>query len=173
MRADALRAGDEVRLCDGSRINVERTEEEVLEEPVQVYNFEVADWHTYYVSGMGVLVHNSCGAKGGSDTTRVGRWMSEDEYNKMYNTGQVQMSGDNKVHVANPADIDAFGKQAPKGSVYVEFDVSSNTVFPGGKEGWGIIAGPGSLYDRLNTKKGLPTITEMPKANNIEVKGRK
>jgi len=42
------------------------------------------------------------------------------------------MSGDNKVHVANPADIDAFGKQAPKGSLYVEFDVSSNTISPGG-----------------------------------------
>jgi len=41
------------------------------------------------------------------------------------------MSGDNKVHVANPADIDAFGKQAPKGSIYVEFDVSSNTISPG------------------------------------------
>ena len=42
------------------------------------------------------------------------------------------MSGDNKVHVANPADIDAFGKQAPKGSIYVEFDVSSNTISPDG-----------------------------------------
>ena len=70
--ADALRAGDEVRLCDGSRTNVEKTEEEVLEEPVQVYNFEVADWHTYYVSGTGVLVHNSCGVNGGSTTQGVG-----------------------------------------------------------------------------------------------------
>lgn len=42
----------------------------------------------------------------------VGRWMSEEEYNKMLSTKQVQMSGDNKVHVANPADIDAFSKQA-------------------------------------------------------------
>lgn len=112
-------------------------------------------------------------SKGGSGTTKVGRWMSEDEYNKMLRTEQVQMSGDNKVHVANPADIDAFGKQAPKGSVYVEFDVPSNTVFPGGKDGWGIIAGPGSLYDRLNIKKGLPPIEEMPKAVNIELKVKK
>ena len=40
--------------------------------------------------------------------------MSQDEYNKMVASGKVQMSGDNKVHVANPADINAFGKQAPK-----------------------------------------------------------
>ena len=58
----------------------------------------------------------------GSDTTRVGRWMSQGEYDKMLSTGKIQMSGDNKVHVANPADINAFGKEAPKGSLYVEFD---------------------------------------------------
>ena len=98
---------------------------------------------------------------GGSDSnfTRVGRWMSEDEYNK--------------IHVANPAEINAFSKQAPKGFVYVEFDVPNDTIFPGGRDGWGIIAGPGSLYDRLAIKKGLPAITEMPQAINIEIKGRK
>ncbi len=50
--------------------------------------------------------------------------MSQEEYDKMISTGKVQMSGDNKVHVANPADINAFGKQAPNGSLYVEFDVA-------------------------------------------------
>ncbi len=107
----------------------------------------------------------------GSGKTRVGRWMSQAEYDKMVETGHVQMSGDNKVHVANPADIEAFGKQAPKGSIYVEFDVSSNTMSLGGTDGWGIINGPGSLLDRLNAKKGLPRITEMPQVSNIEIKG--
>ncbi|MDE6016159.1 MAG: HINT domain-containing protein, partial [Acetatifactor sp.] len=27
---------------------------------VKVYNFEVEDWHTYYVAELGVLVHNMC-----------------------------------------------------------------------------------------------------------------
>ena len=48
--------------------------------------------------------------EGGSDTTRVGRWMSQEEYDMMISSGKVQMSGDNKVHVANPADINAFGR---------------------------------------------------------------
>ena len=109
----------------------------------------------------------------GTDTTRVGRWMSQDEYDKMVASGKVQMSGDNKVHVANPADINAFGKQAPKGSVYVEFDVPSNTISKGGTDGWGIINGPGSLLDRLNAKKGLPRITEMPNVTNISIEGSK
>ena len=111
--------------------------------------------------------------KSGTDTTRVGRWMSQDEYDKMVASGKVQMSGDNKVHVANPADINAFGKQAPKGSIYVEFDVPSNTISKGGTDGWGIINGPGSLLDRLNAKKGLPRITEMPNATNISIEGSK
>ena len=112
-------------------------------------------------------------SKSGTDTTRVGRWMSQDEYDKMVVSGKVQMSGDNKVHVANPADINAFGKQAPKGSVYVEFDVPSNTISKGGTDGWGIINGPGSLLDRLNAKKGLPRITEMPNVTNISIEGSK
>ena len=116
---------------------------------------------------------NANAGESGSETTRVGRWMSQDEYDKMVASGKVQMSGDNKVHVANPADINAFGKQAPEGSIYVEFDVPSNTISKGGTDGWGIINGPGSLLDRLNAKKGLPRITEMPNATNITIGGHK
>ena len=105
--------------------------------------------------------------------TRVGRWMSREEYDKMIKTGKVQMSCDNKVHVAFPASIEAFEKQAPMGSIYVEFDVPSISISKGGKNGWGIINGPGSLLDRLNEKKGLPRIKEMPNAVNIVIAGGK
>ncbi len=108
-----------------------------------------------------------------SNTVRVGRWMSQTEYDQMVKSGKVQMSKDNKTHVANPADINAFGKQAPKGSLYVEFDVSTDTMSAGGTKGWSIINGPGSLIDRLRKKKGLPPITEMPDVKNIEIKGSK
>ena len=36
--------------ADGEVRRVSYVELEILEEPVVVYNFEVADWHTYYVS---------------------------------------------------------------------------------------------------------------------------
>jgi len=39
---------------------VEKVQHEILEAPVTVYNFQVEDYHTYYVAN-GVLVHNSCG----------------------------------------------------------------------------------------------------------------
>ena len=36
-----------------------------LDEPVEVFNFEVEDCHTYFVGELGVLVHNiDCGSRG-------------------------------------------------------------------------------------------------------------
>ena len=39
---------------------VEQVQHELLEAPIQVYNLEVADFHTYFVSDSAVLVHNKC-----------------------------------------------------------------------------------------------------------------
>jgi hypothetical protein len=58
--AESLKAGDNLRLASGGKAAVEEVWEEPLDERVQVYNFEVADFHTYFVSELGVLVHNSC-----------------------------------------------------------------------------------------------------------------
>ena len=55
-----LRAGDILVLFNGEYAVVEKVQHELLENPVKVYNFQVADYHTYYVSDNGVLVHNSC-----------------------------------------------------------------------------------------------------------------
>ncbi len=59
-----LRAGDMLVTVNGEYVVVEKIQHELLETPVTVYNFEVEDFHTYYVSADaindGVLVHNSC-----------------------------------------------------------------------------------------------------------------
>ena len=55
-----LRAGDILVLVNGEYVVVEKIQHELLENPVKVYNFQVADYHTYYVSASGVLVHNKC-----------------------------------------------------------------------------------------------------------------
>ncbi|MDY5286184.1 MAG: polymorphic toxin-type HINT domain-containing protein [Lentihominibacter sp.] len=57
-----LKAGDKVRLEDGTTGTVEKTKHVALDTPVTVYNFEVEDFHTYYVSEQKVLVHNTCAA---------------------------------------------------------------------------------------------------------------
>ena len=47
----------------------------MLEAPIKVYNFEVEDFHTYFVGdGDGVLVHNSCNHNSAWNTERRNYW---------------------------------------------------------------------------------------------------
>lgn len=60
---------------------------EQLDEPVKVYNLEIEDSHTYYVSADDVLVHNACGRGKFSDVNEVkgvdevAHHMPQDAYN--------------------------------------------------------------------------------------------
>ena len=58
--ASELMEGDTIRTSDGGNLPILKIEIELLKESVLVYNFEVEDFHTYYVSELGVLVHNTC-----------------------------------------------------------------------------------------------------------------
>ena len=58
--ASDLRAGDRLCKVNGEYAVVESIEHQILENPVNVYNFEVEDYHTYFVGENAVLVHNSC-----------------------------------------------------------------------------------------------------------------
>ena len=58
-----LRAGDILVLVNGEYVVVEQVQHELLESPVATYNFEVQDFHTYYVGESAVLVHNLCGTQ--------------------------------------------------------------------------------------------------------------
>ena len=71
--ASSLKEGDEVRTADGSVAAVEATESIKLSEPVKVYNFEVEDFHTYYVSEQKVLVHNTCAMTAKNVSVHVGK----------------------------------------------------------------------------------------------------
>ena len=107
----------------------------------------------------------------GLTNTTVGRWMSPAEYEQMINTGKVIQSSTGTTHVVSPADINAFGKQAKNGAIYVEFDVPKTSLVPT-NEGWAKIVGPDSVEGRLAKRKGL-SIPEAPEANNISVRGEK
>ncbi|SDJ62915.1 intein N-terminal splicing region/RHS repeat-associated core domain-containing protein, partial [Lachnospiraceae bacterium G41] len=58
--AGDLRVGDILRSSDNENLAITNIEKEYLEEPVKVYNFEVEDFHTYFVSEKSILVHNDC-----------------------------------------------------------------------------------------------------------------
>ncbi|HPT89939.1 MAG TPA: polymorphic toxin-type HINT domain-containing protein [Acetivibrio sp.] len=61
--AGDIEAGDKVYLYSGEGREVKEVRFEYLDSPIKVYNFEVEDWHTYFVSEQDVFVHNACEKK--------------------------------------------------------------------------------------------------------------
>lgn len=77
-----LRTGDRLQLLNGKCAIIEQVQHEVLELPILVYNFEVEDFHTYYVTESAILVHNAdydAIAKIGFDTNQqtIIKWAKE------------------------------------------------------------------------------------------------
>ena len=58
--AKDLKVGQSVLLADGTCAVIEEIRVQKLRAPETTYNFEVEDYHTYYVSDDKVLVHNLC-----------------------------------------------------------------------------------------------------------------
>ncbi|SDX72233.1 S8 family serine peptidase [Paenibacillus sp. CF384] len=52
-----LKAGDQFETYDGSKLYVEKVE--ISNNKSKVYNFSVADYHTYYISNLKILSHNT------------------------------------------------------------------------------------------------------------------
>ncbi|MFX3646855.1 MAG: polymorphic toxin-type HINT domain-containing protein [Paenibacillus sp.] len=70
--ADELKVGDNLQKADGSNLTINKVEFVKLVEPVTVYNFTVADFHTYYVTDLGIWVHNTnCFTGSGADLARL------------------------------------------------------------------------------------------------------
>ena len=60
LSAGTLTENDKLRCSDGTILNINKIEIKLLENSIKVYNFEVEDWHNYFVGKSRVLVHNSC-----------------------------------------------------------------------------------------------------------------
>ena len=58
--AKELVVGDKLELLNGGEAYVDAIATEQCAEPVKVYNFEVEDFHTYFVGTGCILVHNMC-----------------------------------------------------------------------------------------------------------------
>jgi hypothetical protein len=102
-----LRAGDVLILVNGEYVVVEKIQHEILEAPVTVYNFQVEDYHTYYVTNAGVLVHNACSQRAAMREAKrsVNIGMSEKPTSIEY----VKMIGENGRTVF--AKLEIYGKK--------------------------------------------------------------
>ncbi|WP_234319999.1 RHS repeat-associated core domain-containing protein [Streptomyces sp. SBT349] len=148
--ATDLTPGAQFRTPDGTTTEV--TAALTYNDTARTYDLTVEELHTYSVhaGATPVLVHDS--------NCTVGRWMSEDEYRAMGDTGQVQAGrGGASTYVASPANSDAYRRQAAPGTIYAEFDLPCSCLKPAGEPGWAQIPGPRHpLYSRLNARNGLP-----------------
>ncbi len=53
-----LKVGDKLQQSNGNTLTIDNIKIVKHDEPVEVYNFTVADFHTYFVSDLGIWVHN-------------------------------------------------------------------------------------------------------------------
>ena len=64
--AGDLKPGDRLVMYSGEILEVKEAFVEYLDKSISVYNFEVEDWHTYFVTEYNVFVHNAKCGTGGS-----------------------------------------------------------------------------------------------------------
>lgn len=72
---------------------------------------------------------------------RVGRWMSQTEYNGMKMSGRVLEGSGGKTSVSVNGVTD-HANEAKNGSVYVQFEVPADSLVQGGNVGWYSLIGP-------------------------------
>ncbi|WP_423230880.1 polymorphic toxin-type HINT domain-containing protein [Acetivibrio saccincola] len=137
--AGDIEAGDKVYLYSGEGREVKEVRFEYLDTPIKVYNFEVEDWHTYFVSELDVFVHNSCKGKSNSNGSSQadvlannraqGRAFEQQEFAKFSsnNTNAVEQI---TIKTSNGTKIrvDAIGLDANGNIVINEF--KSSTTAP-------------------------------------------
>ena len=129
--ASRLKNGDKVLLSNGNYGIIQAVKVEQLENPETTYNFEVEDFHTYYVGENSVCVHNAkCG---GFDSRTVAGPEDVGRYKKVRIDVEVGGSGKTNIHM-----------QA-KGLEKMYFDPSSQS-FP---------TAPNKLRESQFVKKGI------------------
>ena len=141
-----LRAGDILVLVNGEYVVVEKVQHELLENPVKVYNFQVEDYHTYYVAECGVLVHNSCGDTGTYNKLRAANKGSGNEVHhiieKRFLKGNPSLGSPGKMSsvVLSKADRRVFTnlwrENLPYGKTYgiAEIADAARKVYAGHKQ---------------------------------------
>ncbi|KOP68476.1 hypothetical protein AMS62_26965 [Bacillus sp. FJAT-18019] len=95
--ADDLQVGDKLQKADGRNLTIDKVEFVKLDKPVTVYNFTVADYHTYYVTDIGIWVHNTNCIKTG-DKTPGGHSFSEHGAQRANERGFTPQTIDNTIN---------------------------------------------------------------------------
>ena len=122
--AGKLQVGDLIYDKDWNTVPVEKIEIITLDAPVEVYNFEVEDCHTYFVGELGVLVHNACGSNHGNSlkTTKPaeGYILKEKGTNRVLKFGETTLGKYRytKKYLENNNAVMVFVKKGTKAEMH-------------------------------------------------------
>ena len=168
--AKDLETGDVLTLADGTTATVTKTYGEQLEQPAIVYNFEVSEFHTYYVTDTGVLVHNVSvdGHGNGTCGESFYRAMSSKEYERLkendyHLSKRHKGSSELKITDSEAYVVSDLSQRKGKKKEYAEilrFDVKEGTK-AGLKSMGGVINGPIEDYENFPIfKNGMVQIKQ-------------
>ena len=104
--AKDLETDDKLLFSNGEYGIINHIEVELLAEPQTTYNFEVEDFHTYYVGENEILVHNRCDKEWGKERQRYWKEQAEKYKNSINeknisNSGKYKLSKDNINRMRN------------------------------------------------------------------------
>ena len=137
--AHELQVGDELLTKDGKVLSIESVIWREGEETV--YNFEVENYHTYYVSKLAILVHNMCGKNNKSepspvlkdnpyhpDTVDTRRNEAKEYYNNLFDSKiEAGLLGYKKRIAPQKVPFNSHGQEAFfDGKTYITRDVDSH-----------------------------------------------
>ena len=130
-----LRAGDRLQLLNGEYVTIEQVQHEILEVPVTVYNFEVEDYHTYYVTDSAILVHNTCD-----------KFLTYEKapYHNKGNSAKsaAPINGQDALNKSIPIGTTTSRRISVDGNQFVIFDETTSGVFHGHVRTWSQLTQP-------------------------------
>ena len=111
--AGEILQGDLVKNNHGEIFSVQNIEYIYLENAVEVYNFEVQDWHTYFVGIDSILVHNQCAkefVKASRTSKEVIKYLKKNGFRIVKQEGSHVKLTDDLVTVIVPQHSKDLGK---------------------------------------------------------------
>ena len=174
MKAEDLTASNQV--VDKENNIVPVISVEFLEEEITVYNFEVLEYHNYFVSALGLLVHNVCEGTGSNKLPNVDKVTVDPNKVKNYALDPNHPVGGNKAKVFesslgyNQSNADQLMKQ-------VQNKLPNSEAILGVKDQYGQrftvdmqITGPNGNTATVRTGWIIDPGAEIPRMTTIYVK---
>lgn len=154
-----LQVGDKLQQSNGNTLTIDSIKIVKHDEPVRVYNFTVADFHTYFVSDLGIWVHNIGDDCLPSYSPTVLEKMKKDPTAHNFPT-----SFDKQILSQKPALVRADGREEYllTGSMNGKDGVYHMTVRPSDNSIIHRVFIPSSDWARFSKANGLPSLNDIP-----------